>query len=144
MTGGEKLLVVGAAGLGIVAILKFKQNNPSQISPPVGASNINPQFDMSGIGAAGPLGAPLAVLQPGVKAGIDALNKGIGGANPYAGLTKQADGSYKDGLGASYTFNADGTYTRKNPSWKQTNGGKIIYGTGSAVVNAFKSVGSIF
>lgn len=144
MTGGERLLIVGAAGLGIVAFLKFRQNNPNQISPPVGPSSLNPRFDMSGLGAAGPLGAPLAVLQPLVAGGINKLNSAFGGANPYAGLTKNANGTYTDGLGANVKLNSDGTVTRTNPNWKNTNGGKIIYGTGQAIKSIGGAIASIF
>src|SRR5215831_3692765 len=98
MTGGEKLLVVGAAGIGIFAILKFRQNAANnQISPPGAPPKINAQFDMSGLAAAGPLGAPLAVLQAPTKAAVDKLNTAIGGSNPYAGLTRNSDGTYTDG-----------------------------------------------
>ncbi len=114
MKGGEILLVAGAAGLGIFAIIKFR-NSASVSPPPGGAPTVTATFDMSGLGAAGPLGAPLAVLQPTVKAGVDKLNSAIGGSNPYAGLKRNSDGTYTDGQGCKLTFKPDGTYTRVCP-----------------------------
>jgi hypothetical protein len=145
MTGGEKLLIAGVAGLGIVAILRFRNASATQVSPPVsGPMNLNPHFDMSGIAAAGPFGAPLAVLQPVVSGGINKLNSAIGGANPYAGLKRNADGTYTDGTGAKITFNADGTITRKAQSWTSTNGGKLIVGTANVAKSIYNNVVSIF
>jgi hypothetical protein len=113
MKGGEIILVAGAAGLGIFAILKFKNSQSSNVVAPPGAPpTISANFDMSGIGAAGPLGAPLAVLQPTVKAGIDKIDSSLGLTNPYAGLKKNSDGTYTDGMGCKLTFKPDGTYTR--------------------------------
>jgi hypothetical protein len=116
MKAGEIILIGGAVGLGILVIVKARQAQSSAVVPPAGAPPIvNAQFDMSGLGAAGPLAPILAPLQPAVKGTIDTVNKKIGGANPYAGLTKNSDGTYTDGMGCKLTFKPDGTYNRVCP-----------------------------
>ena len=121
MKAGEIILIGGAVGLGILAIVKARQAQSSAVVPPAGSpGTIDAHFDMSGLGAAGPLAPILAPLQPAVKGTIDTVNKKIGGANPYAGLTKNSDGTYTDGMGCKLTFKPDGTYNRvcpqKNPA----------------------------
>ncbi len=72
---------------------------------------------------------------------INAANRSVGGVNPYgapSAPTKNAAGQWTqtDPLGATITYNPDGTYTRKNPSFSQTNGGKFIIRAGSDVKQA--------
>jgi hypothetical protein len=113
MTGGEKALVVGAVGLGIIAILKSRTSPTNVISPPGSPPVINSRFDRSAIGLAGPLGAPLAIVADNVTTPvISSINKAVGGVNPYAGLKKNPDGTYTDGMGCTIKFNANGTYQR--------------------------------
>lgn len=72
---------------------------------------------------------------------VHAANAVVGGASPYADLKPNGDGTYTDGLGAHVVVNADGTVTRHNPPFSQTNGGKVIIAAGHGLATAGKAVG---
>ncbi len=110
--------------------------------------NPNAQWDYSGLGAAGPLGAPLKVLQPTVSSVVAKLNKATGGVNMYGPPTPNPDGTYTDPGGCKLTPKGDGTYTRDcggiGSQWDRSNvkaAGTKVYNSGKGVLNA---IGSIF
>lgn len=85
MTGGEKVLVVGALGLGVFAYLKFRNVSQSKISPPVPTS-ASPNLVNSVLGLPG-LRQAYLVLKPiadnVTTPVINKLNSAVGGPNVY-------------------------------------------------------------
>jgi hypothetical protein len=161
MTGGEKVLIVGAAGLGIVAFLKYR-SAAVPISSPVGSPPTGPV--VGGFVQTGPvlpqLGPAYAVLKPIADnittPAINKLNSAIGGYNPYGpptNLTQNPDGTFSstDQMGIKTTYNKDGTVTRTNtvgyftPAAKQIKAAATgVKNVAVGVVDDFKRIGSIF
>lgn len=136
MTGGEKLLIGGAVGLGIFAYLKFRSNNQS--SPPI--STTAPPRIKATVSLAGAPPALVPLAQPAANA-IHNLNSAIG-LQPglQADWTRNPDGTFTDGQGCKITLAPDGkSYTRKCPG-----GTGIQHAISSGISTISKNIGSIF
>ncbi len=111
---GTILLIVLFGGIAVWFILQNTQKGSSVVdrNPP---PTLRPSYDMSGIGLAGPYGAPLAVAAGPVRQLVGGINTALG-TSPFGNLTKQPNGTYKDGSGCTITFKSDGTMTRSCPA----------------------------
>jgi hypothetical protein len=125
MTGGEKLLIAGAVGVVGLALLKARANasapppttatgGPAFSNIPTGtvvAPSLSPTFgSLIALFPYAPQVSALAAVS--ITPVVNDINKAIDGANPYGGLTKNANGTFTDGMGCIITFHADGSYDR--------------------------------
>lgn len=136
MSGGEKVLIAGAVGLGVVAYLKFRSNAQSNLSPSASAPpRIKAVVSLAGAPPA------LAALQGPAANAIHNLNKALGLApGLQADWTRNPDGTYTDGSNCKITLSADGkSYTRKCPG-----GTAIQHQISSAVSTLSKEIGGFF
>jgi hypothetical protein len=162
MTGGEKVLIVGAAGLGIVAFLKYRSATALPVSPSVGTAPTGPVvggFVQTGpvLPQFGPVYAALKPIADNITTPlINKVNSVVGGYNAYGAptnLTQNPDGTFSstDQMGIKTTYNKDGTVTRTNTVGYFTPAAKQVKAAATGVKNAavgvvddFKRIGSIF
>lgn len=147
---GRKLLIVAAAGAGA---WWFLRRTAGVVVPGGGAAaavTLSSAHDVIQPTISDP-GPVLPGLGPFYNAAkpiadnittplIHKINSTVGGVDPTAGLKKNKNGTYTDGLGSTLTLNSDGTVHRQNPPWQQTNGGKVIVAVGHAFASGGRAV----
>lgn len=141
MTGGEKALVVGAVGLGILAFLKSR-SAASALPPNLsGPSTLTPTFTDLGPGAGilAPIYNVTKPLAPVIQKPLAVINNRIGGFNPYGKLTRNSDGSYTDSAGCKITFLPNGTMHRDCGSIGNQFTHSNTYKAGKTVVHALST-----
>lgn len=149
MKTSTALALAGAVGVGLYFITK-NQATPTATVPPPAKTGVTIPAVVADPGPVVPqLGAAYAVLKPIATyittPAINKINSAVGGVTPFGGVSNvhtNADGTATgtDGLGATVVFHPDGTITRHNPPWQQTNGGKVIVAVGNGVKHAAQSV----
>lgn len=156
MDAGRLLIIAGGTLAGVWLLSRFAASSAGGVS----ASNAGAVPTANGVSVAptvtdfGPvvpqLGAFYAVAKPLADKVttplINKINSAVGGATPYGPLKnvkQNPDGSYTgtDGLGATVTLNPDGTIHRTNPSFSQTNGGKVLIAAGHGIAKGATAVG---
>ncbi len=148
MSAAKIILAAAAVGIGLVVLSRSSAvAAPARAPAPSGPSTLNPTATTIVPPLPG-LGQAYAVLKPVADhittPLVHSINSAVGGVDPYGKLTRNADGTYTDGTGATVTLNANGTITRKAApgysSWYYNNIGHPISQAGTGVVHAFESI----
>lgn len=158
MDAGRLVIVGGGTLLGVWLLSRLASASvPSSSTAPASSTTqglVNPTFTDFGpvVPQLGPAYAALKPIADNITTPlINGLNHAVGGADPYGGvknLKQNPDGTFTgtDGLGATVTFNKDGTINRSYGSfsqqWERSNVHGALVDVKNAAVSGYEGAKS--